>query len=440
MFKKIHSRLSILAVSLLCGTSLFAQSGAYSGFTPYSVFGIGDIAKDGTAYNRSMGGIGIANRNNRYINSLNPAAVTAKDSLSFMADFGLTQNNSLYKQGSIKSGNNTFNINDFIFTFPIYRSSAFMFGITPYSNVGYSFSANETDPSTIGNVGNVAYSMDGSGSIYQMFGAAGVTLWKRLSLGAEIIYYFGSLNKESLIDYENTTYRNLESGYDLKLRGTTAKLGVQYEFPLSVNYLLTVGATYKFGTNMRGYVDDYQIASISSVADTLRYSTDTLKNNLGRVKFADELGIGVSLKYRDKWMMELDYLRSDWSKTGMDKVTGFKNAGTSSFSVTNSQSVRFGMEYVPNRSDIRYYYRRCAYRMGAYYNQDYYKLDGNMVNSAGVTLGVTLPVFRWYNGVTLGVDLGQRGNVKGNMVRERYANFTIGFNIFDIWFQKPRYD
>jgi len=146
------------------------------------------------------------------------------------------------------------------------------------------------------------------------------------------------------------------------------------------------------------------------------------------------------LKYRDKWMMELDYLRSDWSKTGMDQVTGFKNVGTSSFSVTNSQSVRFGMEYVPNRSDIRYYYRRCAYRMGAYYNQDYYKIDGNMVNSAGVTLGVTLPVFRWYNGVTLGVDLGQRGNVKGNMVRERYANFTIGFNIFDIWFQKPRYD
>ena len=357
-----------------------------------------------------------------------------------MADFGLTQNNTLYKQGSVTSGNNTFNINNLVFSFPVYKSSAVMFGITPYSNVGYSFAANETDQSIIGNTGNITYSMDGYGSIYQLFGAAGATFWKRLSVGAEVFYYFGSLSKSSAITYSNTAYRSLSSGYDMKLRGTTAKFGVQYEFPLSTDYLLTVGATYKLGTNMRGYVDDYSIASISSVSDTLRYNTDTLKNNLGQVKFADELGVGVSLKYRDKLMLELDYLRSDFSKCGYANVSGFKSVGNATFSATNSQSFRFGMEYVPNRSDIRYYYRRVAYRFGAYYNQDYYKLDGNSINSTGLTFGVTLPVFRWYNGLTLGVDLGQRGKVGGNLVRERYANFTIGFNIFDIWFQKPRYD
>jgi hypothetical protein len=282
--------------------------------------------------------------------------------------------------------------------------------------------------------------MDGSGSIYQLFGAAGATFWKRLSVGAELVYYFGSLSKSSAITYSNTANRSLNSGYDMKLRGTTAKFGVQYEFPLSTDYLLTVGATYKLGTNMRGYVDDYSIASISSVSDTLRYNTDTLKNNLGKVKFADELGVGVSLKYRDRFMIEMDYLRSDFSKCGYADVTGFKSAGASTFSTTNSQSFRVGMEYVPNRSDIRYYYRRVAYRLGAYYNQDYYKLDGNTVNSTGLTFGATLPVFRWYNGLTIGVDVGQRGKIGGNMVRERYANFTIGFNIFDIWFQKPRYD
>src|SRR5574344_784543 len=440
MFKKIYSRFTIVAVSVLCGTTLFAQSGAYSGFTPYSVFGIGDIAKDGSAYNRSMGGVGIATRNNRFINSMNPASVTAKDSLSFMADFGLTQNNTLYKQSGVKSGNNTFNINNLVFSFPVFKSSAVMFGITPYSNVGYSFAANETDQNIIGKTGNISYSMDGTGSIYQLFGAAGATFWKRLSVGAEVIYYFGSLSKSSGVTYSNTSFRSLSSVYDMKLRGTTAKFGVQYEFPLSTDYLLTVGATYKLGTNMRGYVDDYSIASISSVSDTLRYNTDTLKNNLGQVKFADELGVGVSLKYRDKLMLELDYLRSDFSKCGYANVSGFKSVGNATFSATNSQSFRFGMEYVPNRSDIRYYYRRVAYRFGAYYNQDYYKLDDNSINSTGLTFGVTLPVFRWYNGLTLGVDLGQRGKVGGNLVRERYANFTIGFNIFDIWCQKPRYD
>ena len=67
-------------------------------------------------------------------------------------------------------------------------------------------------------------------------------------------------------------------------------------------------------------------------------------------------------------------------------------------------------------------------------------LDGNNVNSVGLTLGVTLPVFRWYNGISIGVDLGQRASRKNNMIRERYATFTVGFNIHDIWFQKPRYN
>ena len=70
----------ILAVSLamtLAGLSLHAQDGAYTGFTPYSIFGIGDIFTQGSAYNKGMGGVGIATRNKRYINYLNPASITA---------------------------------------------------------------------------------------------------------------------------------------------------------------------------------------------------------------------------------------------------------------------------------------------------------------------------------------------------------------------------
>ena len=110
------------------------------------------------------------------------------------------------------------------------------------------------------------------------------------------------------------------------------------------------------------------------------------------------------------------------------------------FSSAISQSFRAGFEIVPNRNDIRYYFRRCAYRAGVYFDQSYYKLDGNSVNSVGITLGITLPVFRWYNGISIGVDMGQRASTRNNMIRERYAMFVIGFNIHDIWFQKPRYN
>ena len=90
MFRSFINRVAVTLLLLFSGWTLAAQTdGTYSGFSPYSVFGVGQLHQPGTAWNRSMGGVGIAARNNRYINILNPASMTARDSLSFMADFGL---------------------------------------------------------------------------------------------------------------------------------------------------------------------------------------------------------------------------------------------------------------------------------------------------------------------------------------------------------------
>ena len=415
-----------------------AQEGAHGAYSPYSIYGIGDISKEGTAFNKGMGGTGIATRNKRFINYLNPASVTARDSLSFMADLGLSQKNTVYRQGDIKSANNTFNIYDFVMSFPIYRSSAFMVGITPFSDVGYDFSSIETDPEIIGNTGNITYDSYGSGGVYQVFFGAGATFWKKLSLGAEAIYYFGNIDKVTNMDYSNSSYRSINSGNDLNIRAFTGKFGLQYEQKLAGNVSMTLGATYRLGTGMKGYAKEYRYANLSSITDTLRFNVDTLAS--AGLRVADEIGVGLALKGGDKWSVEFNYLRSDWTGSGFDGARGFGVSGDSKFSSTVSQSFRAGFEFVPNRNDIRYFFKRCAYRGGLYYDQSYYKLDGNNVNSMGITLGITLPVFRWYNGLTLGVDLGQRANARNNMIRERYAMFVVGFNIHDIWFQKPKYN
>lgn len=436
MIRRIE-KVIILAVFLVISVCVSAQEGTYGAYSPYSIFGIGDISKEGTAYNKSMGGTGIATRNNRVINYLNPAAVTARDSLSFMADFGLVQQNTLYRQGDLKSGNNTFNIYDFIMTFPIYRSSAFMVGITPYSDIGYDFSTIETNPDIIGNTGNIGYDSYGTGSVYQAFIGAGVTFWKRLSVGAEAIYYFGNLDKVTNMNYSDDSYRSLNSGSELMIRGVTGKFGLQYEQNLGGNVSMVIGATYKLSTGMKGYATNYRYAVQSSVTDSLRHHVDTLAAS--GLRFGDELGVGISIRGGTKWNAEFNYLRSDWRKSGMDKAAGFAVNGESVFTTTVSQSFRAGFEYVPNRNDIRYYMKTCSYRLGFYYDRAYYKLDGNNVNSMGVTLGITLPVFKYHNGISLGVDLGQRASTRNDMIRERYATFVIGFNIHDLWFHKIQY-
>lgn len=436
MIRKIE-RILLLSAFLIIGVTLSAQDGTYGAYTPYSIYGIGDLSKEGTAYNKSMGGTGIAARNRRVINYLNPAAVTARDSLSFMADFGLTESNKVFKQGDIRSAHNTFNIYDFVMSFPIYRSSAFMVGLTPFSDMGYDFSSYETDPNIIGNTGNITYDSYGTGSVYQLFVGAGVTFWKQLSLGAEMIYYFGNLDKVTNMDYANSSYRSVNSGSELTVRGVTGKFGLQYEQKLGGDVSMVIGATYRMGTDMKGYSKNYRYANQSSVTDTLKYSVDTLAGS--GMKFGDEIGIGIAVKGGERWSAEFNYVRSDWSNSGFDTAPGFSVVGESRFTSTVSQSFRAGFEFVPNRNDIRYYYKKCAYRAGVYYDQAYYKLDGHNVNSMGLTLGVTLPVFRLYNGISLGVDLGQRASTRNNMIRERYATFNIGFNIHDIWFRKVQY-
>ena len=145
----MHRAMVVLA-GLLAGVSASAQSGAGNDYSPYSVYGVGNIQHPGSAYNMGMGGVGIATRNKRFVNYLNPASATARDSLSFMADFGLSGRASIYRQENIKSANNLFNINNFVLSYPLWPNTAMMVGIMPYSSTGYSFTYIEQDKDMIG--------------------------------------------------------------------------------------------------------------------------------------------------------------------------------------------------------------------------------------------------------------------------------------------------
>ena len=67
-------------------------------------------------------------------------------------------------------------------------------------------------------------------------------------------------------------------------------------------------------------------------------------------------------------------------------------------------------------------------------------LGGSQVATTGITLGLGIPVFRYYNSVNLGVDLGQRGSISNSQIRERYFLFTVSFNLHDIWFIPTLYN
>jgi len=430
--KRIETRFLIIA--FLVFASVFVAKAqttdALGTYTPYSLFGIGDIEKQGTAFNKGMGGIGVGVRDNRFINYSNPASITERDTLSFMLDFGLNQKNFYNTDGDVESAYNTANMQNIIFTAPLYKKSALMVGITPYSSVGYKFQSVETDPNLVSKYGNIVYQKYGTGSISQLFVGAAMNLSKNFSVGAEFIYYFGALNRYSNVLFSSdASVRDINTGWDYDISAISARVGAQYFANIAKNTVLTIGATYRFESNMDGDFTRYACTTSSSQIDTVTISTTPGYE----VQIPTEFSAGFSIKKRDKWMFGFDYVRQDWSKSFFGETPGVD------FKPSVSSSMRAGFEYIPNRYDIRYYMKRVTYRIGAYYDKTYVNINGNQVNAAGITLGMSMPIFRWYNAVTWSVDLGQRGSLENDMVRERYIQFNLNFNLHDMWFIKKRY-
>ena len=431
------------AALVLSSFSAFAgDGGSYAGYTPYSIYGIGDLSMPGTAYNKTMGGVGIASRNHRYVNVLNPAAVTARDSLAFMSDFSIYENNKILSQDGHTSANNLFNINNFLVSFPLFYSKvadgAMMFGIRPYSSTGYSFGYYDTNPQAIASVGNISHSYTGLGSIYQVYATVGAEFFDRFSAGAEFIHYFGNVKKTYTETLTDAAALGISKVSDMTLSANTAKFGLQYEQPVGNKMTLGIGAVYSLDARLGGYLTN----SVTSGETTKSSTVDTLANLSTKAYLAGEAGVGLSIVYGNKFRAEVDYTRSDWTRSGFEGITGLAVGGPSGplFTSGVSESLRAGVEYIPNPGDIRYYHKLIAYRAGVYFTKEYFNYSGNPVYTRGITLGVTLPVFRWNNGLTLGMDFGQRGSLKNNMVKETYVGFSLGFNLFDVWFQQPRYE
>ena len=337
--------------------------------------------------------------------------------------------------GKRRSAYNVFNVQNVALTMPIWRSSAFILGIQPFSNVGYKFSGKEKNDDIVSNIGDVTYEKYGTGSIYQLFAGAGVTFWKRLSIGAEAIYYFGYIDRHSNILFNSSpAYNNLLTGWDYKVHCFSGKFGIQYAQPFNKNKSeLIVGGTYRIGNSMRGDIVRYAYSNgvNSKYNDTIVFDR---RNDID-LRIADEFGVGISYKQKNKWTVGFDYIQQNWQNSSFavhsDKIN---------FEPVTARYYKLGFEITPNIYDIRYYMKKVTYRVGTYFEQSYIKINGNQVNAFGVTLGASFPILKYYNAITVVINAGQRGSLKHNNVRERFINFTVGINLHDIWFVKYRYE
>ena len=144
-----------------------------STFSPYSRYGIGEMAQPTFAHNAGMGGAYIALKPDStmpiFINVGNPASyalirlTTLEVGGSFIASQFKGTNSSLTKWGT--------NFAYATLGFPIRRNGGACFGIKPYSFVGYETQNTVADPI----IGNVVYKFNGDGGLSKAFIGYGVS-------------------------------------------------------------------------------------------------------------------------------------------------------------------------------------------------------------------------------------------------------------------------
>jgi long-subunit fatty acid transport protein len=434
IYKVLHI-LMVAGVLHCTATSVFAQSDdATNTFTPYSFYALGDLARPGIAYNLGMGGLGTGVRTTRTLNFVNPAALTAHDSLAFMFDFGL-ENQNHYALNYMPSGekqqsaSNSMNIHHLAMSFPVYNRVILGLGLFPYSSAGYDMQRRGDDEALIAKAGHTTYRYVGEGGITQGVLSIGVPIGKRLSLGGQLHYYFGSIDRYNIVDFEAQGYSDLTATQQFKVGNFGFSLGAQYERPLENGLVLTLGAAYQFATKIGNRKIDFAYTTTGSLVDTVRWDVNTN----GLMSLPATVSAGFSLQKTDRWMFGLDYVFQDWRDSGFDNHPNGKT-----FKITPSHLVRTGFEWTPERTDFRHYLKRCTYRIGLSYESTYMQFSGYNIKNAGATVGFGLPVNRWNNSVSLAAEVGRRGTTNNELIRETYVKFSLSFSIYDIWFIKPK--
>lgn len=420
------SRVSFLIAGLIfIPAVLFAQFNNNT-TSPYSRYGLGDLQPYSTGRSAAMGGASLASRYNMQINAANPASYTSLDSLNFLFEFGLEGKfaNNLTETTSMKS--NDVNFKYFAMSFRITKWMATSLSLTPYSDVGYFV----TSVSDIDNVGNVYATYYGAGTISNARWGLAIEPIKNVSVGANVNYRFGQLNRNTEVTFADPSFYNVQRYSTLRIRDFGLDLGAQATLPLKNDKSLTFGLVFANSPEYTDFVSDIIQKNLSYGGardqDTLLYREE----EEGQLKFPMIFGGGLSLAKENVYEINLDYYHEGWANA---EFLG----GKSNF-LTDLNKFAIGAEWIPDKFSIRSFINRVAYRAGFKYEQTYHTFAGQHINDFGISFGVGLPLYRSSSTLNISAELGKRGTKEYNLVLEKYAKVNVSVSLHDLWFMQRR--
>lgn len=452
----------LVATAVLSSVAVRAQTSSVNAFSPYTMYGIGELNTPGTLPMRSMGGVGVAMRNVGGINLLNPASYSIAPQKSFLFDFGVEGQNFYNAQSVLdtQSGDyaskhtayNTFNIRDIALQIPLAKKLGLGLSLTPYSSVGYRMRYDHPysdDDPVWGNVGSVQYDYQGEGDVTEVKLGVGWEPFKNFSIGVAAQYYWGDIDRDYVASASTITgsgsVSSISGRDNYSISSFKGQVGVQWVALLNEKRALSFGATYDFGGDLR--------PRVSSTMTIGNMSNTVVRDETTDLKLVLPHQVAVGAYYQTaKWALGADYVYQNWGGRNKEAVRTAAGAAGERLDVAynDTHTVKFGVEFTPNRYDARSFMKRWSYRAGVRYGAYNQRFGGHELGQYAVTLGFGIPVhFFGSSSIDVGVEYGCRGfNVaeRIGLVRQRYFKFAVGFSLFagsengEYWFVRPKYD
>lgn len=401
--------------------------------SPYSRYGLGDLIPGQNILNRGMGGLSSAFADYSTVNFANPASYSELKITTL--DIGLD-----YSSRTLRALNpprkfaSSYLIPSYLqLGLPLSKKGnwGMNIGLRPVTRINYDIVVRTKLPS----LDSIRYNYFGQGGTYQAYWGMGFGS-KALRVGFNVGYMFGNKEYTTKVAFINDTldYKMSNASDTTRFGGLFYNLGIQYRIKLGEKTILRLAANGNANTTLNA------VRNISR--ETVQYTTNTGYTRLDSVYTgAEEKGTiihpsywaaGFMIEKEAKWMFGLEYSQSKWSN--------YRYYGNTD-KVQDIWAFRLGGQFIPDYK-AENYWKRVAYRVGASFGTDYVKLN-NSLPQYTFSFGAGLPVRRnvytnQYTTINTAFEMGFRGN-KENEIRENLFRLSLGLNLSDIWFNKPKY-
>jgi hypothetical protein len=430
MIIQVKGRHFIFGLLLLMFTQIGVVLGQIQINSPYTRFGLGNLVENGLdPRTTAMGDIYYGLRSNSLINTANPASYTAFDSVSFVFDAGLFGMIVNLQTANMTDHGDYMSLSHLMFGFPVTHWWKTSLGVLPFSYVGYDIYNTETSDTTP----SVLNVYRGSGGLDQLYWGNAFQLGKKLSVGFNIKYMFGSIVRSRGINFpDSIEMKNTLIKESIRPRDVYGEIGVQYKTKLSKDLFLVVGAVFGPQVNINSKATFLTTTYFGDINSTqLSYDTvDFRPNEKGSFVLPIRTGGGFTVGKEGKWLAGADYSWQNWEK--------FTYYGLSD-SLANRWNIAVGGEYIPDSRSTSSYTEKMTYRAGFHYGKTPLYLKGQHIDELGLSFGFGMPIKKSKSSVNFSFLFGKRGTIQYGLIKENFFRFTVGVNVFENWFFKSKY-